>query len=42
MQDEFKTHLDLLEEYKPRNPNYVTARKNLLINAKKNDMMEDK
>ena len=34
MQDEFKAHVGLLEEYKPRNPYHIHARKNIFINAK--------
>ena len=33
IQDEFKARLDLLKKCNRRNPNYVTARKNLLTNA---------
>ena len=35
-QDQFMVVLDALGKYKPRKPDYETARKNLLINAKKN------
>ena len=34
-QDEFMVVLDALDKHKPRKPDYGTARKNLLINAKK-------
>ena len=34
-QDEFEAHLAALERYKPRNPDYVTIREKLLINAKR-------
>ena len=34
-QDEFMSIFNALEKYRPRNLDYVTARKNLLINAKK-------
>ena len=34
MQDEFRAHVGLLEECKPRNPNHILARKNIFINAK--------
>ena len=32
--DEFMVALDALDKYKPRKPDYETARKNILINAK--------
>ena len=41
-QGEFMAVLNALEEYSPRKPDYVTARKNLLINAKKKVMMEER
>ena len=34
-QGEFMVLLDALDKYKPRKPDYETARKNLLINAEK-------